>query len=265
LRAKKPNVTITADDAGVEGSIDIAIAALAEKGRLQSVAICVTYPDELPYTKKLLGDLPIALGIHINLSSGAPINKPSSIPSLMKGNLFKSPTGLAASLGGDFKEALMQFREELGSEIKPKEISREVAAQTQRFEAEFKRYPAFLSVHHDLDLVPVVNGAIATAAPRLPSRQSRLQARNLTHYVCTFAQDDDIVKWQANLRRQLQVAAETPSSTHLFVTHPALTPPSSEFTVYRTGRVIEYEALKSMSTSDFPDSLRLVAEGGDQM
>jgi predicted glycoside hydrolase/deacetylase ChbG (UPF0249 family) len=257
-------VSVTADDAGVDPCIDRAIIDLSLRERIQSAAVCVTFPTQLESSVEGLKALPITLGLHVDVSSGQPVSKPSKIKTLMSGARFRSPTPLAVKLGGDFESALVHFRSELGKHVNPTEVEIEVIAQLQRYQDFFGERPTFLSVHHDLDLVPKIRVAVARAASDLDGRQARLRSGQISSYMCLFAKEERIGAWCAKLNAQLCAAATGQlGPAALIVVHPSSAPPSSEFSVYRHGRVIEFKGLRAMSMRHFAGSLRFVGEGGD--
>lgn len=257
-----PFVSVTADDAGVDPHIDRAIADLSSSGRIQSAAVCVTFPTQLESSVEALKALPIKLGLHVDISSGQPVSRPSEIETLMSGARFRSPTPLAAELGGDFEGALVKFRSELGNHVNPIEVEIEVIAQMKRFEDCFGERPTFLSVHHDLDLVPTIRLAVARAAPGLDGRQTRLRNGQISSYMCLFAKNERTADWRARLKGHLCSArAGQLGPSALIVVHPSSALPSPEFSVYRRGRVIEFKGLRAMSMRKFAGSLRFVGEG----
>lgn len=65
---------LVADDYGLRPAVDAAILALARDRRLSSVS-CMVHADRWPEAAARLRELPIAAGLHLNLTEGVPLSR----------------------------------------------------------------------------------------------------------------------------------------------------------------------------------------------
>ena len=117
----------------------------------------------LPCSEKTAKDLKkrkrLGLGVHLNVTLGGPLSRPSEIPSLLKPEKrFRRPP--------DYLEKMPLA----------KEIEKEYEAQIQSFLKHFGRKPDHFDTHHHLHDHPVFFAALREAALRwkVPVRRSRI-------------------------------------------------------------------------------------------
>lgn len=155
-RESRPNVILCADDYALSAGVSEAIRELAEQERLSATSAIVTL-DRWPEDARRLRAVRdrISLGLHINLTLGAPLG---SIPSL-------APDGRLPGLGSLLARALSR-------RIDRDEIAAEVTRQLVRFESELGFAPDHVDGHQHVHALPGVrDGVLAALAARFPGRQ----------------------------------------------------------------------------------------------
>jgi len=97
----------------------------------------------------------LGLGLHVNLTLGAPVLSAATVPSLV-------------GVNGCF----VRDRNQVGEVGVPSELRDEVAAQANRFEAVFGRRPTHLDTHYHMHRLPRVLAAVLDVAAdlRVPVR-----------------------------------------------------------------------------------------------
>ena len=146
---------VNADDFGLTAGVSRGILAAHRHGIVSSTTALVNlYPQ--PELDGEAADLAVlGLGLHFNLTWGAPASPPDSVPSLVDGE-------------GRFHRDLRVVAERAAAD----EVRREAEAQLEGFERRFGRAPTHLDSHHHVHRVPGVMDAVldVAVAARLPVR-----------------------------------------------------------------------------------------------
>ncbi len=227
------------DDGGVSPEIDAALIELLSKGVLKSADAIVNGRASTELVRELSLHDPI-LGLHLNLSTGAPVHtEPAS--NLAPGGRFLTPSAWVGPHSG-VDEALAALVER-ASTWPRSEIVAEIAQQIARFEAVACRPPARISVHHDLDQVDVVAEAVAQCTD-VQTRRMQVDSGSIASYGYGFAPDQSTPEdWRDGILRRIE-RARVSSGRHLIACHPAKSAHGYEdFSAYSNGRVIEYQGL----------------------
>lgn len=110
-------IIINGDDYGLSQGINRAIEELHHRGRLNSTSLLVNTPwsdDAVEFVQNMPG---LRVGIHLNLSTGKPLNKPQDVSTIVRknGNFFEMPAFLSRFLAGRIKIAEVEL--ELNAQI----------------------------------------------------------------------------------------------------------------------------------------------------
>lgn len=239
---------VALDDAGVDPAIDAAVLDLAGDGLVKSVSLVVNYPGSAQ-TGARLSKLPVDIGLHFNMSSGVAL---SPVPcSLTRDDCsFWNPReGLAPNTM--FSAAIETYlSEHCERRSLQEDIITELRMQFDAFVRMVGEAPKFLSVHHDLDRSTRVKEAVGKCLPALPGREYRLETKALASYTCLFAAAEETVDlYRSRAMTRLQDSHHS-DSAHLVVFHPSAEMPSPDFTVYLSGRLVEFAFLRELSTRE---------------
>lgn len=157
-------IILCADDFGQNQSISDGILELAQMSRLSAVS-CMVNGASWPYGIDVLKSCDVELGLHLNLTHGAPL-------STFWGKRFPSLFRLILNLHMLDTDALYQ----------------EILAQIEKFKADVGFYPQFIDGHQHVHQLPVVRDALFAALEFLrlqPWIRSTYTADNqrLTHFL----------------------------------------------------------------------------------
>ncbi|MCG7877180.1 MAG: ChbG/HpnK family deacetylase [Candidatus Thiodiazotropha taylori] len=237
-------VLLVGDDAGVSSSIDDALIELSALGCLDQCHAIVNYPSSPLLVCRLSREIH-SLGLHVNLSSGKPLSEAIKIKSLINGGEFLNPANWVSD-DNDPVNAIKLLKE-VAAEWDVREISLEVEAQMKHFYRFTKKTPVEISVHHDLDELPNVRKAIRLVTD-LPTRVEQIERGMLSSYEYEFVLDEMAEDaWVKKIEARIK-AHRDQRGVHLIVCHPAYSAKGYEaFSVYRQGRVTEYQALKNIA------------------
>jgi predicted glycoside hydrolase/deacetylase ChbG (UPF0249 family) len=158
---------VNADDFNLTEGVTRGILDGHRHGIITSTTVMVNLPGLLR-SRDLARETPgLGLGLHVNLTLGAPVLDARLVPSLVDAN-------------GRF----IRDRERLGEAGAPSEIRDEAAAQAKRFEQAFGCRPTHLDTHYHMHRLPRVLAAVLEVAHdlRVPVRavtpDMALQIRN---------------------------------------------------------------------------------------
>lgn len=142
---------INADDLGINSQRSHGIFMAAEQGVVTSASLIVNMPDSDAASKRAQErDLPT--GLHLNLTTGAPISKPNDVKSLLTTDGY--------FLG---RETLQRkLREE---EVDPGDIEREARAQIEWF-LEHRGVLTHVDSHHHIHIHPFVLQSMTSVLDR---------------------------------------------------------------------------------------------------
>ncbi len=144
-------VAVCADDVGLVDGVAATVAQLAAAGRLNAASCVTTAPGWRPAAALLRdANAPLALGLHFNLSEGAPLTRELRA---------RWPTfpGLARLLAGAALHALPAAA-----------IAAEFAAQSDAFADALGRRPDFIDGHQHVHALPGVRDGIVDAIASWP-------------------------------------------------------------------------------------------------
>lgn len=232
---------IVVDDAGAVASIDDAVERLLDYRAIDAASVITTYHPILKYRSFRRRGL--SVGIHFNISSGGPVASARQIPTLVdpRTGCFLNPLDCS---GASPEERISAFCDLISSRLSREDLLLEFQEQLQRFVAGVGATPDFVSVHHDLDTLEVVRQAAEDVA-RMPTRQSRLADGSLYSYEYRL-HGRGIMPSQVltYISEYVDAANQRPQNLFEFICHPATSVRGlSEFTMYQTQRVAEYQAL----------------------
>jgi predicted glycoside hydrolase/deacetylase ChbG (UPF0249 family) len=148
---------INADDFGLTAGVSRGILKAHREGILTSTTFMVNFPWA-PEMAPLLAEAPgLGVGLHLNLTTGAPVLPPAQVPSLV-------------GPGGQFQRNLVRMLRRL----RPEEAEREWTAQAERFIKLVGRLPTHLDTHRYLQAYPPLCRAMLAVARRLGIRAVRI-------------------------------------------------------------------------------------------
>jgi len=138
---------VNADDFNLTAGVTRGILYGHQHGIITSTTVMVNLPG-LATSRDLARQAPgLGLGLHINLTLGAPVLAAGAVPSLV-------------DAGGRF----VRDRERVGEVGVPSEIRDEAAAQASRFEETFGRRPTHIDTHYHMHRLPRVLAAVLDVA-----------------------------------------------------------------------------------------------------
>ncbi len=146
---------VNADDFNLTEGVTRGILHGHQHGIITSTTVMVNLPG-LAGSRDMARRAPgLGVGLHVNLTMGAPVLAASAVPSLV-------------DAGGSF----VRDRERVGEVGVPSEIRDEVAAQVARFEEAFGCRPTHIDTHYHMHRLPRVLAAVLEVASdlRLPVR-----------------------------------------------------------------------------------------------
>lgn len=152
------SLIVNADDCNLTSGVTHAILECHDQGIVSSTSWLINLPSK-PDEVAAVRDSRIGVGLHLNVSLGAPVLKAEDIFSLVtEEGLFKKKSDheLHPPLAGD--------------------LVKEYTAQIALFEQKFDRLPTHLDTHHQLHDQPIFMLALSQVAreKKLPIRRSAL-------------------------------------------------------------------------------------------
>jgi chitin disaccharide deacetylase len=150
---------VNADDFGLTPGVNAGILAAHRRGIVTSTTALVNREIPPDHVRAAL-DSGIAIGLHVNVTLGAPITR---APSLVDG---------AGRFTRDARHA--------AARAEAVDVEEEVAAQIERFASLFHQPPTHLDTHHHVGLFPPVRDIVLGWAARLgvPVRSQNQAARH---------------------------------------------------------------------------------------
>lgn len=257
--AEVGRLIVTADDAGVSDSIDEAIIDLARKGAITALAAFANF-GRLDHIKSAQRYCDLTL--HLNISSGHPLTRPQKIPHLLDDRgAFRSPMSLVRDEAEALEKAIQRYGELVLSAIPISEIGQEFQEQLAQFISIIGSCPNTGSVHHDLDKFFSVDQSLRTCVGLPQCRQQLLRAGKLSGFRYLFCakgetSDGHVERVRLLISEGLGTSRARDGKPFEIALHPAKSGDQlSDFTAYREGREIEYEAWRS------PMILKILAKG----
>jgi len=148
---------VNADDYGLTAGVSRAILRAHHQGILTSTTFMVNFPWAGEMAAMLAEAPHLGVGLHLNLTTGAPVLPPDEVPSLV------GPDG---GFGRNLLRLLRSAR--------PAEAEREWSAQLERFVALVGRPPTHLDTHRYLQAWPPLCRAMLAVARRYGVRAVRV-------------------------------------------------------------------------------------------
>ena len=149
---------INADDCNLTAGVTRGILLAHDRGIVTGTTLMMNLPLTEKTVKELKKRKTLGLGVHLNVTFGKPLTKPSQVSSLLKsGGIFRRPDG--------YQKKTPQV----------KDVIREYDAQIKFFENRFENKPDHLDTHHHLHDRPVFFKALVSVARKwkLPVRRCR--------------------------------------------------------------------------------------------
>jgi predicted glycoside hydrolase/deacetylase ChbG (UPF0249 family) len=199
---------VNADDFGRTPGINEGVFEAHRNGIVTSTTAMVLYPAAAD-AARLARECPeLGVGLHVQLSGGAPGLPPERIPSLLgpDGRFPAKPEGHRSP--------------------RPEEALAEAREQLRRFEQLFGRLPTHFDSHHHCHRLPAVLDAVVTLALETgrpvrnasPEVERRLHERGIP---TTTAFDEGFFGETATVERLLSIIAALPEGSTELMCHPA--------------------------------------------
>ncbi len=223
---------VNADDFNLTDGVTRGIVDGHRNGIITSTTVMVNLPG-LARSRDLARQVPaLGLGLHINLTLGAPVVSPAAVPSLV------DPSG-----------RFVRDRERVGEVGTPAEIRAEAAAQAKRFVEVFGRRPTHIDTHYHMHRLPRVFGAVLDVAADFgvpvravtPEMARRIRGRGLPAPDRMVGDVGEEAYWTADNLTALIREAEV-GVTELMC-HPGYADEALSVSTYRDQREGELRAL----------------------
>lgn len=157
---KSKILIVNADDCNLTSQVTEAILKAHENGIVTSTTFLINLPTGPGVVREILARKKLGVGLHLNVTLGKPVAKPSLVKSLLQKD-------------GRFKKK-DQYSEKKLPPVS--EIAEEFKAQLQKFIKTFHRMPTHVDVHHHMhDFRPFLDALAGIAKKnKLPIRWTRL-------------------------------------------------------------------------------------------
>jgi predicted glycoside hydrolase/deacetylase ChbG (UPF0249 family) len=148
-------LVVNADDFGLTPGVGRGILEAHRAGIVTSTTALVNLSPQGDLDAEAVGEAGLGVGLHVNLTWGAPVSPPAQVPSLVDGD-------------GRFR----RDPEVVAAHVTVEEVRREAEAQLDVFARRFGRSPTHLDSHHHVHRQPRVMDAImeVALAAHLPVR-----------------------------------------------------------------------------------------------
>ena len=217
---------VNADDFGLTRGVSEGILAAHRNGIVTSTTVLVNRPVAPSLLERLIAS-GIGVGLHLNLTLGAPITRAPSL------------TGSDGRFIRDARQAAARAR--------PDDVEREIEAQIQAFQRLLGRAPTHLDTHHHAGLLPPVGAIVLGLARRrglaVRSQNEAARAAARTAGLRTpdhfFGESGPDAHW--TVARTLGRLRRLPTGCSEFMTHPGYF--DDELAYSRYGRQRETELI----------------------
>ena len=131
---KQKTLIVNADDCNLTSRVTEAILKSHENGIVTSTTFLVNLPVGPDVAGEVLARKKLGIGLHLNVTLGSPVAKPSLVKSLLQ------------------KDGRFKKKEQYSAKRLPpvSEITEEFKAQLQKFVKTFKRLPTHVDIHHHM-------------------------------------------------------------------------------------------------------------------
>ncbi len=222
---------VNADDFGLTAGVSRGILEAHGKGIVSSTTMLVNRPMDLALVGALKASA-LGVGLHLNLTLGAPVSDPRRVPSLVDGE-------------GKFVRDARQA----AARAKAEEARIELGAQIDAFRKLMGRFPTHLDSHHHVGRHEPILALILEFAQaiRVPVRSQdalvraaarRLKLRTPDHFM---GESGPEAYWSSE--RLLAHLASLPDGVSEFMTHPGYFDPDLAGSRYGPQREVELEGL----------------------
>ncbi len=226
------HLIVNADDFGLTPGVSQGILEAHRRGIVSSTTVLANLAPGPELDAAALACPDLGVGLHVNLTWGAPVSPAATVPSLVDGD-------------GRFHRDLRVVEER----ALPDEVRREVEAQVEAFRRRFGRAPTHLDSHHHVHrLAPIMEPVLGVAlAFRLPLRSQdagfreglrRHGIRTPDHFV---GGDGPEAYW--TLERLLDSLATLPLGVTELMCHPGRYDQALAYSRYGRQREVELAAL----------------------
>jgi predicted glycoside hydrolase/deacetylase ChbG (UPF0249 family) len=215
---------VNADDFGLTPGVSEGILRAHRHGIVTSTTAMVNRPIA-PDLARRACDAGIGIGLHVNLTLGAPLSGGRSL----------------VDQGGSF----VRDARRAAARAEPRDVEAEVAAQIDRFQRLFGRPPTHLDTHHHVGLYTPVAQVVLDAAKRLGvpvrSQDQAARARAITAGLRTpdHFRGESGPDGYWSLARTLEQLRSLAAGTTEFMSHPGLFDDELGFSRYGRQREIE--------------------------
>ena len=222
---------VNADDFGLTAGVSRGILEARRRGIVTSTTLLANRPLD----EALLDDLRasgLGIGLHLNLTLGAPVSPVAEVPSLLdaEGKFSRDPLRQAA-------------------QAKPEEVERELRAQVAAFIRLLGRKPTHLDSHHHVGRRAPIRDVVFGLAQELgvPVRCQDAETRRVAqergvkspeHF---FGESGPAPYWSAE--RLLAHLASLPDGVSEFMTHPGYFDQELAYSRYGRQREVELRGL----------------------
>jgi chitin disaccharide deacetylase len=225
-------LVVNADDFGLTAGVSHGILDAHRQGLVTSTTVLANLPGPPELDAEAAGLPDLGLGLHVNLTFGAPVSPRAKVPSLVdaEGRFPRDPALVATRADAD-------------------EVRGEAEAQIDAFVRRFGRFPTHLDSHHHVHRLPGVAETImqVALAARLPLRSQdpgfreglrRHGVRTPDHFV-----GGDGVDPYWTLERLLDTLAILPLGVTELMCHPGHFDEALAYSRYGRQRQVELAAL----------------------
>ncbi|HSO99892.1 MAG TPA: ChbG/HpnK family deacetylase [Thioalkalivibrio sp.] len=149
---ERRQVVVNADDFGISIPISDAIVACHRAGSVSSTTLMVNMPGAR-HAARLAADCPgLGVGLHFNLTLGAPVCGPERVPALVDAH-------------GQFHPRGTLMKRLLTGRVPRRQVRDELAAQLDRFHS-LELQPTHIDSHQHVHVVPMVFDLVAETCTR---------------------------------------------------------------------------------------------------
>jgi chitin disaccharide deacetylase len=238
---------VNADDFGLTAGVSRGILVAHRDGIVSSTSLIVNRPLEAALLQELKAT-GLGVGLHVNLTLGAPLARPERVPSLV-----------------DEEGRFVRDAREVAARARVDEVRIEVGNQIDAFRGLMGRFPTHLDSHHHVGrYAPVLDIVLDFArALKLPVRSQddtvrqaarRLKVRTPDHFM---GESGPGPYWSAD--RLLEQLRALPAGASEFMTHPGYFDADLAYSRYGQEREAELAGLTD------PRARELIAREGVQL